>query len=112
MAEIIELQKHLEKRDKENLEKIKEALEIELQKLDYDIEKELNKYVIFDTSVYYDISKEENKEFTQDNAMKHLLTAFDILVRLNNEEAAIDVDNVITRLENNSYKGRADENSD
>ena len=103
MAEIIDLQKHLDKKAADEVLKIKEALEIELQRLDYDIEKELNKYVIFDTSMYYELSKEENKEVTQDNAMKHLLSAFEILVKLNKEQAAIEVDNVITRLENNSY---------
>ena len=103
MAEIIDLKKHLDNRDKDNLAKIKEELEIELQRLDYDIEKELNKYVIFDTSMYYELSKEENNNVSKDNAMKHLLTAFDMLVRLNKEQAAIDIENVITRLENNSY---------
>ena len=102
MAEIIDLTKHLDKRASDNLIKIKEELEIEIQRLDYDIEKELNKYVIFDTSMYYKLSKEENI-VSKDNAMKHLMIAFDVLIKLNEAQAAIEVDNVITRLENNSY---------
>ena len=103
MAEIIDLKKHLDNRDKDNLVKIKKELEIELQKLDYDMEKELSKYVIFDTSGYYKSSKEESNIVSENNALKHLLTAFDMMVKLNKESAAIDIDNIITRLENNSY---------
>ena len=102
MAQIIDLKKHIEKRDKINLEAVKQELEIELQRLNFDVNKELNKYVIFDTSMYYELSKEEEKVSDQ-NVMKHLLTAFDMLVKLNQEEAAIEVENVITRLERNSY---------
>ena len=105
MAEVIDIQTHLNKLNEDKLEKIKQALEIELKRLDYDIEKELNKYVIFDTSMYDNISKEENNIVSKENAIKHLLTAFDMMVKLNEELAAIDIDNVITRLENNSYKG-------
>ena len=38
-----------------------------------------------------------------EKAMNLLLTAFDMLVKLNKQEAAIEVENTITRLENNSY---------
>tara|TARA_B100000287_G_C20559960_1_gene752027 strand:+ start:248 stop:559 length:312 start_codon:yes stop_codon:yes gene_type:complete len=103
MAEVINIVPHIKKREEDNLEKIKEELEIELERLDFDMEKELNRYVIFDTSMYYNISKEENDDVSKKNAMKHLLTAFDMMVKLNEENAAIDIDNVITRLENNSY---------
>jgi len=103
MAEVIDIQKYLDKQDKENIDQIKTLLEIELKRLDYDIEKELNKYVIFDTSEYYELLKDDNKEVTKQNALKHLLTAFDMLVKLNEGQAAIDVENIITRLENNSY---------
>ena len=48
--------------------------------------------------------QEEKKEVvSHDKVMKLLLTAFDMLVKLNEEEAAIEVENTITRLENNSY---------
>ena len=68
------------------------------------MEKELNKYVIFDTSSYYEPIQEEKKEVvSHGNAIKLLLTAFDMLVKLNMTEAAIEVENTITRLENNSY---------
>jgi len=104
MAEVIDITTHINKREKENLEKIKEELEIELQKLDFNMEKELKKYVIFDTSDYYELIEHDNKEVvTQDKVMKLLLTAFDMLVKLNKSQAAIEVENVITRLENNSY---------
>ena len=103
MAEIINIQYHLKKKADKDLQKIKEELEIENEKLEYSMEKELNKYVIFDTSEYYELLKDDNKEVTKQNALKHLLTAFDMLVKLNEGQAAIDVENIITRLENNSY---------
>ena len=85
-------------------EKVKAELEIELDRLNFDMEKELNKYVIFDTSSYYELEQEEKKEVvSHGNAIKLLLTAFDMLVKLNETEAAIEVENTITRLENNSY---------
>ena len=103
MAEIIDLQAHLKKREADNISNLKKELEIEIQKLDYDIEKELSKFVIFDTSMYYNISKEENNTVSKDNAVKQLFTAFEMLVKLNKDQAAIDIKNVITRLENDSY---------
>jgi hypothetical protein len=100
MAEIIDLTAHLNKQSTDSLDKIKKELQIELEKLDFDIEKELKKYVIFDTSNYYKLIKDDERGFvTKDKAMKLLLTAFEMLVELNEEEAAIEVENIITRLE-------------
>ena len=70
------------------------------------MEKEINKYVIFDTSGYYELVQQEKEELSHENVTKILLTAFDMLVKLNEQEAAIEIENTITRLENNSYKGR------
>ncbi len=101
MAEVINITEEINKR---RLEKVKAELEIELDRLDFNMEKELNKYVIFDTTNYYELLHEGKKEvITHDKALKLLLTAFDMLVKLNEEEAAIEVENTITRLENNSY---------
>ena len=102
MAEIIDLQKIIQEK---KLQKVKEELNIELERLDYNMEKELNKYVIFDTSVYYELSKEDDVEVSKQNVMKYLLTAFDILIKLNEVCAANEVENLMTRLENNSYWG-------
>ena len=99
MAEIIDLQKVLQKR---KLEKVKKALDNELNRIDYDMEKELSKYVIPDMSEYYSLSKEDNK-VSEANVAIILLTALDMLVKLNNQQAVNDVENIITRLKNNSY---------
>ena len=99
MAEIIDLQKVLEKR---KLEKVKKELDNELNRIDYDMEKELSKYVIPDISEYYSLSKEDN-EVSEANVTIILLTALDMLVKLNNQQAVNDVENIITRLKNNSY---------
>ena len=96
MTEIIDLQKVLQEKQKIRLENIKKALDVELDRLDYDMEKELNKYVI------YDISKEEDVVF-DDDVVKTLLTALDMLVKLNKQNAVADIENIITRLKNNSY---------
>ena len=103
MAEVINIVPHIKKREEDNLEKVKEELQIELERLNFDIEKELNRYVIFDTSGYYELSKEENNDMSKENAMKYLTIAFDIMTKLNEENAANDISNIITRLENNSY---------
>ena len=100
MAQVIDLQKAIQEK---KLQKVKEELNIELERLDYDMEKELNKYVIFNSSEYYELSKEDNVEALKQNAMKHLLTTFDILIKLNEVNAANEDENLITRLENNSY---------
>ena len=102
MTEIIDLQKVLQEKQKIRLENIKKALDVELDRLDYDMEKELNKYVIFNNTEYYDISKEENVVF-EDDVVKTLLTALDMLVKLNKQNAVADIENIITRLKNNSY---------
>tara|TARA_R110001632_G_scaffold128263_2_gene242188 strand:- start:1057 stop:1356 length:300 start_codon:yes stop_codon:yes gene_type:complete len=99
MAEIIDLQKVLQKR---KLEKVKKALDNELNRIDYDMEKELNKYVIPDVSEYYNISKEDS-EVSEHNVTNILLTALDMLIELNKQQAVSDVENIITRLKNNSY---------
>ena len=104
MAEVIDLVAELNKRAGKRLENVKEELQIELERLDTNIEKEINKYVFFDTSNYYELLHEEQKEVvSHENAIKLLLTAFDMLVKLNEPEAAMEVENTITRLENNSY---------
>ena len=101
MAEVISITEEINKR---KLQKVKAELEVELERLDFDMEKELNKFVIFDTTNYYELLQEGKKEVvSHDKVMKLLLTAFDMLVKLNEEEAAIEVENTITRLENNSY---------
>tara|TARA_Y100001937_G_C7102442_1_gene323195 strand:- start:533 stop:859 length:327 start_codon:yes stop_codon:yes gene_type:complete len=106
MAEIIDLTAEINKRAKRNLEKIKQELEIEIQKLNFNVDKEINKFVIFDTSNYYELSNKDTKQIvTEEKAMKLLLTAFDMLVKLNKLQAATEIENIITRLENNSYEG-------
>ena len=66
------------------------------------MEKELNKYVIPDISENYSLSKEDNKA-SESNVATILLTALDMLVKLNKQHAVNDVENIITRLKNNSY---------
>ena len=100
MAQIINITDEINKR---RLEKVKLELEAELQRIDFDLEKEINKYVIYDTSCYYEITKEEKGSASYEKALKLLLTAKDMLVELNEDTAAIEVENTITRLENNSY---------
>jgi hypothetical protein len=102
MTEIIDLQKVLQEKQKVRLENIKKALDVELDRIDYDMEKELNKYVIFNNTEYYNISKEENIVF-DDDVVKTLLTALDMLVKLNKQNAVADIENIIARLKNNSY---------
>jgi hypothetical protein len=104
MGKIINFQKIVQQKAERELQNIEKELAIELEILGFDINSELNKYVIFDTSQYYELpNKNKREELTKTNVMKHLLTAFDMLVKLNEENAAIDVDNIITRLENHSY---------
>ena len=102
MTEIIDLQKVLQEKQKIRLENIKKALDVELDRLDYDMEKEINRYVIFNNTEYYDISKKENIVF-EDDVVKTLLTALDMLVKLNKQNAVADIENIIARLKNNSY---------
>ena len=101
MAQVIDITEEINKR---RLAKVKSELAIELERLDFDMEKELNRYVIFDTSNYYELTQEQEKEVVSyEKAIKLLLTAFDMLVKLNESDAAIEVENTITRLENKSY---------
>ena len=100
MAQVLDLTKEINKR---KLAKVKKELEIELDRIGFDMEKELNRYVIYDTSSYYLLSQEEKEVVSHDEAIKLLLTAIDMLVRLNEAEAAIEVENIITRIKNNSY---------
>ena len=101
MAQVIDITSEINKR---RLKKVKAELELELQRLDFSIDEEINKYVIFDTSNYYELLHEGSKEVVSyDKVTNLLLTAFDMLVKLNNENAAIDLENIITRIENNSY---------
>ena len=100
MAQVIDITEAISKR---RLDKVKAELEVELERLDFDMEKELNRYVIFDTSGYYELAQEEKEVVSHDSVMKLLLTARDMLVELNEADAAIEVENTITRLENNSY---------
>ena len=100
MAQVINLTEEINRR---RLAKVKEELKIELERLDFDMEKEINKYVIFNTSSYYELSQEEKEVVSHEKAINLLLTAFDMLVELNESDAAIEVENTITRLENNSY---------
>ena len=101
MAQIFNITEEINNR---RLAKVKKELEAELDRIDFDMEKELNRYVFFNTSNYYELLHEEQKEVaSHENTIKILLTAFDMLVKLNETEAAIEVENTITRLENNSY---------
>ena len=100
MAQVINLTEEINRR---RLAKVKKELEIELNRLDFDMEKEINKYVIFNTSSYYELSQEEKEVVSHEKAINLLLTAFDMLVELNESGAAIEVENTITRLKNNSY---------
>lgn len=104
MAEVIDLTKELNKRAGKRLEKIKKELEIELESLNFNMEKEINKYVIFDTSRYYELVQDQNEEKdTHDEAIRLLLAASRILTNIDQEEASIEIENVVTRLKNNSY---------
>lgn len=100
MAQVIDITKEINKR---RLDKVKKELKIELDRIGFDMEKELNNYVIYDTSSYYELVQEEKEVVSHDSAIKLLLTARDMLVELNEAAAAIEVENTITRLENNSY---------
>ena len=104
MAEVIDLVALLNERSKKRLDHVKKELQIELDRLDTSVEKELDKFVLFDTSSYYKLLSEEQKEaVSYEETIKLLLTASDMLVKLNESEAAIEVENTITRLKNNSY---------
>lgn len=104
MAEIIDIKELINKRAQKRLDVLKNELEIEFERLDFDIEKEINRYVIFNTSGYYELQQiNEQEDASEENILKHLLTAFDMLVKLNHQQPAIELENIITRLENNSY---------
>tara|TARA_R100001079_G_scaffold70917_1_gene37442 strand:- start:347 stop:604 length:258 start_codon:yes stop_codon:yes gene_type:complete len=83
--------------------KVKKELEEELERLNFDMEKEINRFVFFDTSNYYKLEQEKKEVVSHEESIRLLLTAFDMLVELNKSEAAIEVENIITRLKNNSY---------
>ena len=101
MAQVIDITEEINKR---RLAKVKKELEVELDRIGFDIEKELNNYVIYDTPSYYEITQEEEKEVvSHEKAIELLFTAFNMLVKLNENEAAIEIENTITRLKNNSY---------
>ena len=102
MAEIIDFQKVRQEKQQERLDKIKKDLKAELDNLDYDMEKELTRYVIPDNSEYYKLSKEVNVGSTN-NVVIILLTALEMLLKLNMHHEANDVENIIIRLKNNSY---------
>ena len=102
MAEVIDLTAELNRRAGKRLRKIKQELDQELRRLDYNLEDELNKYVIFDTARYYELSQED--PVTKQSAINMLLTAKNMLVQLNEQFASSEVENIITRLENNSYE--------
>jgi hypothetical protein len=102
MAEIIKFEDLLKKKEEANLEKIRHELDIELEILGLDIEAELNKYVLFDTSNYkmWEYSKEEYDEI----ALEALLSACDILTKSKNLQAVVEIENIITRIKNQSYQ--------
>jgi len=101
MTQVIDITEEINNR---RLAKVKKELEIELDRIGYDMEKDLNKFVFFNTSNYYELIQEDEKEVVSyENAIKSLLTAYDMLIKLNEKSAAIEVENTMTRLENNSY---------
>jgi len=102
MAEIIDLQKVIQAKKQILLDDVKKELDIELDRIGYDMEKELNRYVIPDTSEYYKLSKEDDVGLKH-NVTTILLTALDMLVKLNEEQAVIEIENIVARLKNNSY---------
>lgn len=102
MADIIDFQKARQAKQQERLNKIKKDLALELAGLDYDMEKELTRYVIPSNSEYYKLSKEDDVN-ERDEVTTILLTALEILLKLNMHHAANDVENIVTRLKNNSY---------
>ena len=100
MAHVIDITSEINKR---RLKKVKSELSVELERLDFDMDKELNKYVLFDTSNYYELLPTGKKEdMSHEKVIELLLTAHDMLVELNEQEAAIEVENTITRLKTNS----------
>ena len=101
MAEIINIQEAIRKKQEASLNKVKEELDKTLEGLEYDMEEVLNKYVIPNNNEYYELSKDS--DMSAQNVSNILLTALDMLVKLNMKHAAEDVENVITRLQNNSY---------
>tara|TARA_B100000424_G_C22870766_1_gene463703 strand:+ start:282 stop:584 length:303 start_codon:yes stop_codon:yes gene_type:complete len=100
MAQVINITEEISKR---RMLKVKKELEEELERLNFDMEKEINRFVFFDTSNYYKLEQEKKEVVSHEESIRLLLTAFDMLVELNKSEAAIEVENIITRLKNNSY---------
>ena len=102
MAEIINIQEAIRKKQEASLNKVKKELDKALKDLEeYDMEKELNRYVIPNNNEYYELSKDS--DISVQNVSNILLTALDMLVKLNMKHASADVENVIIRLKNNSY---------
>jgi len=101
MAEIINIQEAIRKKQETRLTLLKQELDETLNDIEYDMEKEINRYVIPNNNEYYKLSKDS--DMPEQNVLNVLLTALDMLVKLNMKHAAADVENVITRLQNNSY---------
>jgi len=101
MAEIINIQEAIRKKQETRLTLLKQELDEALNDIEYDMEKEINRYVIPNNNEYYKLSKDS--DMPEQNVLNVLLTALDMLVKLNMKHAAADVENVITRLQNNSY---------
>jgi hypothetical protein len=102
MADIIDIQDAIRKKQETRLTLLKKELDETLNDIEYDMEKEINRYVIPNNNEYYKLSKDDNN-ISEQSVLNIMLTALDMLVKLNMKHAALDVENVITRLKNNSY---------
>ena len=94
MSKIIDLNKH---REEIALQNIEEELLFEIQQLE-DMGVDMRqKYVIFDTSGITE------QEFTKEDVIGSLSFCKNILLNMGESVASFDIDNIITRLENNYY---------
>ena len=95
---VIDLVKVLEKR---KMEKVKKELETTVYDLDIDIEKILSKFVFFNISDYNDNRHSEIDE--KQMVINDLIFTVASLDLLGFHEAAEEIQNVINKLNNNSY---------
>ena len=99
---VIDFVKVLEER---KMNEVKKELEATIYDLDIDIEKILSSFVIFNDGEYNNITDIDEKQMIINN----LIFAVMSLDTLGLHEAAEDIQNVISKLNKNSY-GDSDEN--
>jgi hypothetical protein len=89
-------------REKSNLKNLEEELLFEIQQLEDKGIDMRQKYVIFDTSGL------SQKEFTKEDVIGSLSFCSNILLDMGNTTASCEINNIVTRLNNNYYNNKGE----